>query len=254
MTTTNILNILVLGENILMIHRNHYDQKNCVKRFVKLRIVLEVCFILAMTTYLVKEHYLSLLISNVTTFKIICVLYYIAFEMLNSLSAVILGYFYCNHFKEFVSHVEAIDQLYDADSSFESFTKNRYVRFKIHLALFIVFQVCLMFLYLFTGSPPMTKTFFAVMQSVVITICQWRYFYEHFVFFEFIEIIIGQLRFINDALAKALDKLSCECGEENNGVLSEVRGKLQKWGAGCQLLTAANDRLRDFFGFQVELK
>lgn len=253
MTTINILNILVNGENIMTVYRNRCVQGNCVKHFVKLRVVLEVCVILVMFAYIFNRNYVSLTTTHAATFKIVFVLYYVTFEMVNSLSAIILGYLCSDHFEEFVSNFDAVNQLYINDSSFESFTKSRYVRFKIDLALFTVFQVGITSLYLFDLLPVIVQFNFAIIHFSIATMHQCRYFYEHFVFFEFIEIIIGHLRFINDSVAKVINRLSNECIEDD-GDLSEVSEELEKWGEGCRLLTASNDRLRDFFGFQVEFK
>lgn len=248
MSKVDIIKILVLIENFLGINRNYSFLKKSVKYLVKMRILVELSFI-CISYVSVLDTFIGNSNGIVLSIRVIFIIYYISFQTANSLVAIVLSFANAKHFENFVKNIKMIESLLDCDILYQIRRQNRITKFYVNMTLFIVGMIFMTCLYVhdsFVSEKLSAKEFFLKISH------HYRYFYENFVFVQFIQVLIFNLKFLNDTVSVATENFCKEIDKtDGHDVLLSMNQKIKTWNEVNYLLGSASNHLYHCFGIQV---
>lgn len=247
--------IIIVIENVLGIHRNYIFLGKGWRALVQIRVLIESCIIAATFFFIISSKFdgFSLLGTELDTVAYFITLSYVCLTTINTLTIFISSCVNSKYFKEFLFNINAVHEMFKDDELYKRHVTVRLRRFYLDIVLFAVTISLMMSTYIYDSMfyPPEIY----ILVIFIYEICQQcRFFYENFVFFEYIDVICVTLKFLIGSTSEHVDKLNDEQDEViDDGSLKELRDELEKWAKASQLLVAASDNLRRCFGTQVKI-
>lgn len=248
MSKVNVIKILILIENFLGIYRNYAFLKKSIKYFVQIRILTDLFLILFPYVFLFCVFY-GYSYSNVISIHDYFIVYYVSFQTANSVGCIVLSVVNTKYFENFVKNIKTTQRLLDSDILYQVAKRDQVKKNYVSMTLFTVGMFFMTLLYAYDSY---LNNVLTVGEYLLKISHHYRYFYENYVFAEFIQIILVNLTFLNDTVSVTSEKFDKEIDEiDELEALKTMQEKIKIWNEINSLLGSAINNLSNCFGTQV---